>query len=141
MRFLNANYVAEKLLDTLCREDYFAFLEILYPAMAQAKRSGCGKQVLSIEKKMHRFEEYINGVPPGAMAYGRPPYQMQPMSMSMPGPQPHFVSNYNSAATTPPALTADTQSLQSSRVPSVNGDAIEGASASRKGSEQSTSFY
>jgi hypothetical protein len=45
-------------------------------------------------------------------------------------------SHYASVANTPPPLTADTQSLQSSAIPSVNGDAVEGAhSASRKGSD------
>lgn len=136
-----ANIPTEKLLDTLCRDDYFMFLDVLHPAMVQAKRSGCGKQVLSIEKKMHRFEEFINGVPPGPQSYGRLPYQMASMSMGMPAPSQQFIGNYNSAATTPPSLTADNQSIQSSRVPSVNGDAIEGASASRKGSEQSNGFY
>ena len=36
----------------------------------------------------------------------------------------------------PPPLTADTRSLQTSSVGSVNGDALEGATSSRKGSVQ-----
>lgn len=134
--FTHPNDLAEKLLDTLSRDDYFLFLDVLHPAMTQAKRTGCGKQVLSIEKKMHRFEDFRNG---GVSSDGFH-YQVQPM----PGPMPtlsQFVSHYTSAATTPPPLTADTQSLQSSRVPSVNGDTIEGASAGRKGSEQSNEYY
>jgi hypothetical protein len=47
-----------------------------------------------------------------------------------------YASHYASVANTPPPLTADTQSLQSSAIPSINGDAVEGAhSASRKGSD------
>lgn len=93
---------------------------------------------------MHRFEDFVNGATPGpSVHYNGIHYQMQlqpTMSIGMPTP-PSFVSNYTSAATTPPPLTADTQSLQSSCVPSINGDAIEGASASRKGSEQSNDYY
>jgi hypothetical protein len=47
-----------------------------------------------------------------------------------------YGSHYASVANTPPPLTADTQSLQSSTIPSVNGDAVEGAqSFSRKESD------
>lgn len=47
-----------------------------------------------------------------------------------------YGSHYASVANTPPPLTADTQSLQSSAIPSINGDAVEGAhSVSRKGSD------
>lgn len=47
-----------------------------------------------------------------------------------------YASHYASVANTPPPLTADTQSLQSSAIPSINGDAVEGAhNASRKGSD------
>jgi hypothetical protein len=49
---------------------------------------------------------------------------------------PAYASHYASVANTPPPLTADTQSLQSIAIPSINGDAVEGAqSASRKGSD------
>ena len=130
----DTNNSLEKLLDTLCAEDYTCFLELLHPAVTQAKRTGCGKQVLSIEKKMHRFPAFRNG-PTSVGAYNPGPYQM-------PLPTPPFASSYGSAATTPPpALTADTQSLQSSAIPSINGDAVEGAlgliAGSRKGSELS----
>ena len=98
--------------------------------MIQAKRTGCGKQVLSIEKKMQRFPplrsslNFVGGF--GASSY------------RLPIPTPPFASYHGSAATTPPPLTADTQSLQSSGIPSINGDAVEGAGMnSRKGSEVS----
>lgn len=121
----------EKLLDTLSPEDYILFLDMLQPAMNQAKRTGCGKQVLSIDKKMHRFDAYRGGGLPVTAPFNHPGFHM-------PLPTPHFASNLASAATTPPPLTADTQSLQSSALPSVNGDAVEGAALSRKGSGQSS---
>ncbi|TKA75401.1 hypothetical protein B0A55_05781 [Friedmanniomyces simplex] len=49
------NYVIQKLLDTLCAPDFAHFVDLLLPAMTQAKRAGAGKQTLSIEKKMDRF--------------------------------------------------------------------------------------
>ncbi|KAF7195423.1 Pumilio-like 4 [Pseudocercospora fuligena] len=130
------NYVIQKLLDTLCPEDYHIFLDALHPAMQVAKRTGCGKQVMSIDKKMNKFDTYRNGSLLGSNPiFGRP----TPMNgFQLPLPTPPFASNYNSATTTPPPLTSDTQSLQSSGLPSVNGDAIEGAAVSRKGSEPSS---
>lgn len=123
---------AEKLLDTLAPDDYFFFVDLLQPAMVQTKRNGCGKQVLSIDKKMHRFDSYrTGGAPNGTTPFNRNGFQLQM-------PTPPFASNYTSAGTTPPPLTADTQSLQSSGIPSVNGDTVEGATLmSRKGSEPS----
>lgn len=124
------NYVIQKLLDTLHVDDYLAFLELLQPAMAQAKRTGCGKQLLAIEKRMHRFASYRNG-----LANGPPPFNP---TYQLPLPTPPFASHYASNANTPPPLTADTQSLQSSTIPSINGDAVEGAAvSSRKDSETS----
>jgi hypothetical protein len=61
-------------------------------------------------------------------------HQQQPFALAIP-----YGSHYASVANTPPPLTADTQSLQSSTIPSVNGDAVEGAqSLSRKGSDPSS---
>ena len=121
--------LTEKLLDTLSSEEYIHFMDLLQPAVTQAKRTGCGKQVLSIEKKMHRFPSFGNGPASGGAFNPTNAYQL-------PLPTPHYASNFGSAATTPPPLTADTQSLQSSTIPSVNGDAVEGAAVgSRKGSD------
>ncbi|SMR46475.1 unnamed protein product [Zymoseptoria tritici ST99CH_1E4] len=133
------NYVIQKLLDTLAPDDYHLFLEVLQPAMIQAKRTGCGKQVLSIDKKMHRFDPYHSHNLANNMPFDRNGYPMDngyQMGVPIAMPQHQFASNYNSAATTPPPLTADTRSLQSSGVPSINGDTMEGASSSRKGSDQ-----
>ena len=124
----------EKLLDTLSPDDYIHFLDLLQPAMTHAKRTGAGKQTLSIEKKMHRFPAYRNGSANGGA--------FNPNAYQLPLPMLPFTSNYGSAATTPPLLTADTQSLQSSAVQSINGDTVEGAAiGSRKGSELSSDGY
>ena len=123
LRTNDTNLLAEKLLDRLASPDYVFFLEHLHPAMSHAKRTGCGKQVMSIEKKMHRS-----------------PYaQHQGPTFQLGLPPTPFASNYGSVANTPPPLTADTQSLQSSNIPNINGETVEGAaSLCRKGSEPST---
>lgn len=113
-----ANYVVQKLIDTLGDEEYAPFGLLLGPAMAAAKRTGCGKQVGMIEKKMcNRGLEMRKGS--GVGGFGRQ----------------GFGSGYGSVAGTPPPLTADTRSAISSGLPSLNGDAVEGAAVGRKGSE------
>ena len=116
----------EKLLETLCSEDYNPFVDLLQPALAHAKRTGCGKQVLSIEKKMHRFPPCRGGHPNGA-TYNGQMYRL-PLPASFPA----------STANTPPPLTNDQPSLQNSNLSTIDGDAVEGAPyCSRKGSQQS----
>ncbi|KAK3638517.1 mRNA binding protein puf3 [Elasticomyces elasticus] len=133
------NYVIQKLLDTLCAEDWRMFHDLLLPAMAQAKRTGCGKQTQSIEKKMDRW----SGRPAwrsGIVTNGNNNdyhHQHHHNQYQLPLPTPPFASNFTSAANTPPPLTADTQSLMSSGLPSINGDAVEGANRGRHGSDQS----
>lgn len=108
------NYVIQKLLDVLCERDYYSFMSTLQPEMNRAKRSGCGKQVMAIEKKMHRPSTY------GSLPVSHP-----------------FGRQTISTATTPPPLTSDTRSIQTSSAASIDGDTMEGALASRKGSVQS----
>lgn len=73
-----------------------------------------------IESRMRRF-----------VHTGHQQYPQQAFTLGIP-----YGSHYASVANTPPPLTADTQSLQSSTIPSVNGDAVEGAqSFSRKESD------
>lgn len=122
--------VTEKLLDTLCLDDYLFFVDLLHPAMQVSKRTGAGKQVLSIEKKMHRYDSYRHGGPPAVAAFNRNTFQM-------PLAAPTFAGDYNSATNTPPLFTADTQPLHNSGLPGISYDAVEGATVSRKGSEQS----
>ncbi|KAK6403693.1 mRNA binding protein puf3, partial [Oleoguttula sp. CCFEE 5521] len=109
-----------KLLEKLCPADFIYFHQHLQPAINDAKRSGCGKQLISIEKKMQDRLPYLhaNSQPHHSMMLGIPQHPHTP-----------FGSRYGSAANTPPPLTADTQSLQSSGLPSVNGDTVEGAQA------------
>ena len=78
---------------------------------------------LQIEKKMQERFLYL-------------PQRQPQHSILLSVPHTPFASNYGSVANTPPPLTADTQSLQSSRIPSINGDTVEGAqSMSRNGSD------
>ena len=124
------------MLDKLAFQDYQYFTSHLQVAIAQAKRHGCGKQIAAvsritslapydltdvrqIESRMRRFIQPIQL------------HQQPAFTLAIP-----YASHYASVANTPPPLTADTQSLQSSAIPSINGDAVEGAqSASRKGSD------
>ncbi|KAI5258862.1 ARM repeat-containing protein [Aureobasidium subglaciale] len=107
------NYVIQKLLDLLSQQDFDCFTDVLQPELAKAKRTGCGKQVAAIEKRMQR------------------PYDQNLLAHPT-----AFGSRTVSQNTTPPPppLTADQRSLQTSSVGSVNGDALEGAASSRKGS-------
>ena len=132
----------EKLLDTISPQDYFAFLEYLEPAVSQAKRTGCGKQIQSVERKMERFSRGSgrqNLPPPSHTAHtGQHPFQnAAPFSaLSGPGaapfapahaqPPPNALHGYGlppfasagsafpSTGTTPPPLTADQSRHQSS---------------------------
>ncbi|PSN68454.1 ARM repeat-containing protein [Corynespora cassiicola Philippines] len=59
------NYVIQKMMDTLCRRDYDEFVTLLKPEMERAKKSGIsGKQIISVEKKMHRFDRVDSVSPP-----------------------------------------------------------------------------
>ncbi|TKA71826.1 hypothetical protein B0A49_06169 [Cryomyces minteri] len=101
------NYVIQKLLDTLSMSDYALFMQMLQPDMVKAKRTASGKQVQAIEKKMHRFD-----------------FQSTYCHLSLPSP-PASSENI-STATTPPSLTSDVQSPESSSHASTNGDSIDG---------------
>ena len=72
--------------------------------------------ILQIEKKMHRFS--------------LPAYNNMHNDSS--------TTSYNPSANPTPPLTSDTRSLRTSYPPSINGDAVEGAPSSRKGSEPSS---
>ncbi|KAK5172610.1 mRNA binding protein puf3 [Saxophila tyrrhenica] len=119
------NYVIQKLLDTLSPDDYLYFLTELQPAINTAKRTGCGKQVLSIEKKMHRYSPPFRNSNSGPHGNGGGGFYQLPL------PTPPFASFANSATNTLPPpplpLTSDTRSLMSEAVGSGGGDAVEGA--------------
>lgn len=114
------NYVIQSMLDVLDREEYVRFLDALHPELAKAKRSG-GKQVQAIEKKMHRFD--------GGLSYNGSTLPISAFSTLSLGTSPR---------STPPTLTPGTISMQTSSNISINGDACEGATNSRKGSEPSS---
>jgi len=50
------NYVIQKLLETLGREDYEMFLVELKPELDKARKMITGKQIVSVEKKMYRYD-------------------------------------------------------------------------------------
>lgn len=121
----------EKLLDVVSREDFAILIVHLQPELNIAKRTGCGKQVISvgrpnssrpfdmltaisqIEKKMHRFSPANNQF----TQYAQP-----------------FVHR-NGNGVSPPSLTVNAKPFHSSKLPNMNGDASAGASNGRKGSE------
>lgn len=55
-----ANYVVQKLLKTLNDGDYRLFLEVLRPALQQARRTGGGKQLAAVEEKMQRLDHHLD---------------------------------------------------------------------------------
>ncbi|ORY17992.1 armadillo-type protein [Clohesyomyces aquaticus] len=99
------NYVLQKILETLCRKDYDELLSHLRPEMEKAKKTVSGKQVLSVEKKMHRFDRVD--------------------SVSSPGAQRNSMSSTTDMVPTPP-LTNDAQSPQTSSLPSGNTSTADG---------------
>ncbi|CAN9225730.1 hypothetical protein CUC08_Gglean004514 [Alternaria sp. MG1] len=50
------NYVIQKMLDTLNRDDYEDFVQALKPELEKAKKVIPGKQCVSVEKKMFRYD-------------------------------------------------------------------------------------
>ncbi|KAK0886748.1 mRNA binding protein puf3 [Friedmanniomyces endolithicus] len=100
------NYVIQKLLDTLCAADFNNFIDLLQPAMTQAKRAGAGKQTQSIEKKMDRYMRPLhrhvnvngvnNGSNNGTPSFNKPNYppaphhhQSHPHHLNHPHSHPH----------------------------------------------------
>ncbi|GAB7365706.1 hypothetical protein MBLNU230_g7044t1 [Neophaeotheca triangularis] len=177
------NYVIQKLLDTLSGPDYAAFLQDLQQAMNMAKRTGCGKQVVAIEKKMHEFRykllspasqsqypqsqqqqqqqqhqvqsqhqhrqqlqlQWQHGHHPGGNRHGHgqgelPPNGHGQQQRTLCAPPLRFQQQQGFAgfAAEPGAVSAG---FGLDKVPSINGDAVEGAATgSRKGSEGGCGF-
>ncbi|KAL8688970.1 MAG: hypothetical protein Q9224_004756, partial [Gallowayella concinna] len=111
------NYVIQSLLKELKGVELTNFIDTLEPQMAILKRFAYGKQVQAIEQLL---------------------YTMMP-----PAPQPHPrldslapppIDTSTSAVPTPPLLTGDGQSPQSSSIPSTNASSVGGAADSRKSS-------
>ncbi|KAF2016561.1 ARM repeat-containing protein [Aaosphaeria arxii CBS 175.79] len=91
------NYVIQKILETLCEEDWHEFVAILRPEMEEAKKVISGKQVVQIEKKLHRFDRVD--------------------SVSSTTPQ---LSSISSVTDDVPVLTSESQSPQSTTMPPDN---------------------
>lgn len=89
------NYVIQKLLETLSRDDYETFVAALKPELEKAKKIISGKQIVSVEKKMYRYERIDSPTMPRDDA---PPT---------------------------PGLTSSTASPQSSALPSANISTID----------------
>ena len=95
---------AEKLLGQLKGSDYDEFVEQIKPQLASLKKFSYGKQITAIEKLIYTCNAPFD-----------PP---QPTS-----PPSHLDT---SAAPTPPLITGDAQSPQSSSVPSTNNSTVDG---------------
>ncbi|KAF4554030.1 mRNA-binding protein puf3-like protein [Elsinoe fawcettii] len=105
------NYVIQKMCEALTDSVYVEFVEQLHPEISKARRMGCGKQVSAIEKKMNRPTTF-------------------PKQRS--GNNATYASRAVSGERTPALTTSN--SAQTSSLSSVNGDAVEGATNSRKNS-------
>ncbi|KAF2128721.1 ARM repeat-containing protein [Dothidotthia symphoricarpi CBS 119687] len=92
------NYVIQKLLETLSRNDYDRFVVALKPELEKAKNMISGKQIISVEKKMYRYDRIDSPTMP------REPTDVPP---------------------TPP-LSSSAQSPQTSSLPSTNVSTVDG---------------
>ncbi|KAF2025312.1 ARM repeat-containing protein [Setomelanomma holmii] len=91
------NYVIQKLLETLSRKEYDTFVTALKPELEKAKKIISGKQIVSVEKKMYRYDRVDSPTMP------RDATDVPPT----------------------PALSSSAQSPQSSSVPSTNTSTID----------------
>ncbi|KAL8668506.1 MAG: hypothetical protein Q9168_006868 [Polycauliona sp. 1 TL-2023] len=110
------NYVIQTLVLELKGSQLDDFVEILKPQLAMLKRYSYGKQVQAIESLLYA---------------GPAPLQPQQRLNSL-APPP--IDTSNSVVPTPPLLTGDGQSPQSSSVPSTNASSVGAAADSRKSS-------
>ncbi|KAI9709081.1 MAG: mRNA binding protein puf3 [Bogoriella megaspora] len=101
-----ANYVIQKLLDTLDKPDYLAFVEKLQPKLLEAKHTAPSKNVQAVENKMHRLEIQT-------------PYGVHTLT------PPCISTNISNTNTPPPPLTGSGQSPQSSSLPSTNTSTVD----------------
>lgn len=106
-----ADLGTEKLLLQLRGTEYDAFVEQIKPQLQLVKRFSYGKQVGAIEKLVYT-------IPPSTPHHQHIPTQPAHMDTS--------------AAPTPPLITEDAQSPQSSSVPSTNTSTVDGPIGDRK---------
>lgn len=109
--------------DNLERPEYDTLCEALHTEILKAKRAGRGgKQIQAIEKRMHRFD--TDSLDQSHVARTSPP-QIGLDSVRSPA-QIHVDSTQASgAASPPPPLLTDTQSLRSDSIPSTTVSAGE----------------
>lgn len=107
----------EKLLTQLKDSESDQFVELIKPQLALLKRFSYGKQIAAIEKIVY------NNAAPLLQVHNNP---------ALPPPID------TSAAPTPPLLPSDTQSPQSSSLPSTNTSSLDGLAGSRKSSASNT---
>lgn len=115
-----ADLFTEKLISELKGTEHDDFVETVKPQLAILKRFAYGKQVQAIEHLLYT-------------AVPTPQSQQRPSNL-VPPP----IDTSTSAAPTPPLLTGDGQSPQSSSVPSTNASSVGGPSNSRKSSTSNT---
>ncbi|KAI4261283.1 MAG: hypothetical protein L6R42_003512 [Xanthoria sp. 1 TBL-2021] len=115
------NYVIQTLILELKGSQLDDFIETLKPQLAILKRFSYGKQVQAIEALLYTT------VPP-------PSQPQQRLNSLAPPP----IDTSTSAVPTPPLLTGDGQSPQSSSVPSTNASSVGAAADSRKSSTSNT---
>ncbi|KAI4167429.1 MAG: hypothetical protein LQ343_007224 [Gyalolechia ehrenbergii] len=114
------NYVIQTILSELKGAELDDFVEIVKPQLAILKRFAYGKQVQAIEQLLYTIFA---------------PHQPQQRPNNIVPPP---IDTSASAAPTPPLLTGDGQSPQSSSVPSTNASSIGGPADSRKSSTSNT---
>ncbi|KAI4287016.1 MAG: hypothetical protein L6R35_003726 [Caloplaca aegaea] len=114
------NYVIQTLILELKGAESDNFIEVVKPQVVILKRFNYSKQVQAIEQLLY------NIIPPA-----------QPLPRST-NPVPPPIDTSASAAPTPPLLTGDGQSPQSSSIPSTNASCIGGPAGSRKSSTSNT---
>jgi hypothetical protein len=88
-----------------------------------------GKQVASIEQKLHRFDEKEEGTEPETRKPVSPKSQLRRGNMQLNGVANNSTSpttpSMSGAGTPPPPLTADAQSLRSDSIPSTTQSAVD----------------
>ncbi|KAL9602862.1 MAG: hypothetical protein Q9219_001557 [cf. Caloplaca sp. 3 TL-2023] len=120
------NYVIQTLVIELKGAEHDDFVEILKPQLAILKRYTYGKQVQAIEQLL-----YTTVAAPH-------PQQQQQQQQRPTNLVPPPIDTSASVAPTPPLLTGDGQSPQSSSVPSTNASSVVGPGNSRKSSTSNT---
>lgn len=105
------NYVIQRMLDTLPREAFDELVAVLRPVADELRKTASGKQLVSVSEKM-RGTRFETQQAPDA----QPSFAAQPRNS---------MSSAADSLTEVPALVVDSNSPQSSAVPSANASVIE----------------